>query len=98
MDNKSIEEEIIKKYQQDEKMMVLVFAQWCVNNDLNPVSLYEKAHPSQKDNTLLTEAIHLTVSKEEAGLISDDTLLGVLSLYGNDELAFVVSKEMVKKR
>ncbi|UTR16921.1 hypothetical protein MM221_01610 [Salipaludibacillus sp. LMS25] len=75
-------------------MMILIFAQWCINHDLNPEDIYLKAYPAQKGNKELKEAISLTVSKEEAGEINDETVLGVLSLFGNDDLAFIVSEEI----
>jgi hypothetical protein len=98
MYKKDLEEKIIQNYQNEEKMMILVFAQWCVNHDLDPVELYLKAYPDQASNQHLKEAIELTVSKDEAGGISDQTLLGVLSLYGNDDLAFIVNEEINKMR
>ncbi|MBP1155688.1 MULTISPECIES: hypothetical protein [unclassified Paenibacillus] len=94
MSNKELEEQIIRNYQRDEQMMILVFAQWCVNHDLDPTELYQRAYPQQASNQELQQAIELTVSKEEAGEIPDDTLLGVLSLFGNEELAFIVTEEI----
>jgi type III secretory pathway component EscR len=88
---KSREEQIIESYRRDEDMMILVFAQWCVNNGLDPHALYLQAYPEQENNEALRRAIALTVPEEEAGYISDDTVLGVLSLFGNDDLAFVVT-------
>ena len=49
-------------------------------------------------NQTLREALELTVPKEEAGEVKDQTLLGVLSLFGNDDLAFVVTEEMNKRK
>jgi hypothetical protein len=94
MDKKEVEKRIIENYQKEENMMILVFAQWCINHDLDPAALYTKAYPNQVNNPALLQALELTVSKEEAGEISNETLLGVLSLFGNDDLAFVVSDEM----
>lgn len=96
MDKKEMEEQIISNYRRDEKMMILVFAQWCINHDLDPVELYLRAYPDQANNQALKEAVELTVSKEEAGEVPDQTLLGVLSLFGNDDLAFIVTEEMAK--
>lgn len=93
-----MEEQIIQNYQKDENMMILVFAQWCVNNDLDPVDLYTKAYPNQSKNTALLQGIDLTVPKEESGHIDNQTVLGVLSLFGNDDLAFVVSEEIQKQQ
>lgn len=98
MNPKDMEELVVQHYQRDEQMMILVFAQWCVNNDLNPQEIYLRAYPDQKDNEPLRQGIALTVSKEEAGPIPDETLLGVLSLFGNEDLAFVVSEEISKRK
>lgn len=96
-DRKSMEEQIIESYKRDEEMMILVFAQWCVNNSLDPHSLYLQAYPEQAGNEALSNALALTVSLEEAGFISDDTVLGVLSLYGNDDLGFVVTEAISQR-
>ncbi|MEH7075712.1 hypothetical protein [Neobacillus drentensis] len=96
MNQKELEEKIIENYRGEEKMMILVFAQWCVNHDLNPEELYLRAYPNQAANPALREAIELTVPKEEAGEVGNQTLLGVLSLFGNDDLAFVVTEEINK--
>ncbi len=93
-----MEEQIIRNYQQDEQMMILVFAQWCINHDLDPAELYNKAYPTQAVNPALQQALDLTVPKEESGEIEDDTLLGVLSLFGNEDLAFIVTEEMNKRK
>ncbi|WP_404328778.1 hypothetical protein [Mesobacillus maritimus] len=98
MNKKELEEKIVENYQGEEKMMILVFAQWCVNHDLAPEELYLRAYPHQAANQALREALELTVPKEEAGEVSDQTLLGVLSLFGNDDLAFVVTEEINKKK
>ncbi|UNK20339.1 hypothetical protein MNQ98_10145 [Paenibacillus sp. N3/727] len=88
--DKTVEERIVESYRQDEDMMILVFAQWCVNHGLDPAELYRKAYPDQLVNERLARVLELTVSKEEAGDIPDQTLLGVLSLFGNDDLAIAV--------
>jgi hypothetical protein len=97
MNRKQMEEQIVQNYQRDEQMMILVFAQWCVNHDLNPAELYARAYPDQPHNESLQQAFDLTVPKEEAGDIPDNTILGVLSLYGNEELAFVVTEEISRR-
>jgi hypothetical protein len=94
MNNKEIEDKIISNYQKDENMMILVFAQWCVNKGLDPAKIYKKAYPDQGTNPSLQQGIDLTVPKEESEEIPDSTLLGVLSLFGNTELAIVVSEEI----
>jgi hypothetical protein len=96
MNQNDAQERILQSYQRDEKMMILIFAQWCINHDLDPVELYLRAYPDQQTNHALKEAIDITVPKEEAGEISYETLLGVLSLFGNEDLAFVVTEEMRK--
>jgi hypothetical protein len=98
MSRKELEEEIIRNYQRDEQVMILVFAQWCVNHGLNPAELYARAYPAQETNPLLLQAIELTVPKEESSEIADETLLGVLSLFGNDDLAFVVTEEIAQRQ
>jgi hypothetical protein len=98
MNRKQLEEQIIQNYQKDEQMMILVFAQWCVNQGLDPVELYQRAYPEQAGNEALRQAIELTVPKEEAGDIPNETVLGVLSLFGNEELAYVVTQEMEQKQ
>jgi hypothetical protein len=94
---KEIEEKVIGEFRRDEGMMILVFAQWCVNHGLNPEELYKEAYPNQGKNPLLTQMTELTVPKEEAEEIADQTLLNVLSLFGNEELAFVVSQKITKR-
>jgi hypothetical protein len=98
MNDKQLEEKIIENYQGEEKMMILIFAQWSVNHDLDPEELYLQAYPNQSANPALNEALELTVSKAEAGEIGDQTLLGVLALFGNDDLAFVVTEEIHKMK
>ncbi len=98
MNRNELEKKIVQQYQQDEKMMILVFAQWCINHDLNPIELYQRAYPNQGENQPLKDALELTVPKEEAGPIKNETVLGVLSLFGNEELAFVVSEEINKRK
>ncbi|WP_438432179.1 hypothetical protein [Gorillibacterium sp. sgz500922] len=98
MDRKEMEAEVIRRYRQDEEMMILVFAQWCVNRGLDPLDLYGRAYPGQLANPALAHALELTVPKEEAGEVDDDTLLNVLSLYDNADLAFVVSEEIARRK
>jgi hypothetical protein len=98
MHKKELEKRIIEQYQQDENMMILVFAQWCVNRDLDPISLYKRAYPSQQINNSLLKTIDLTVSKDESEDIADETVLNVLQLFGNDDLAFIVAEEIEKMK
>ncbi|MDT3427429.1 hypothetical protein J2Z22_002992 [Paenibacillus forsythiae] len=94
---KSVEDRIVESYRRDEEMMILVFAQWCVNNGLDPEALYLQAYPQQQGNEQLARALSLTVPVDESGFISDDTVLGVLSLYGNDDLAFVITEAIAAR-
>ena len=96
MNKKEMEEKIIENYRRDESMMILVFAQWCVNNDLDPEEMYLRAYPNQVANPALIHAMELTVPKEEAEYISFDTVIGVLSLFGNDDLAFIITEEVAR--
>lgn len=101
MNKKEIEEQVIKNYQDQEKNMILIFAQWCVNHDLDPEALYEAAYPNQMKNDVLLDALELTVSKKESDDIPDDMVLYALQLFGNDDLAFIVQEEieaLAKKR
>ncbi|SDO29999.1 hypothetical protein [Halobacillus aidingensis] len=95
--DRSREEEVIRNYQKGEKMMILLFAQWCINHDLDPVAIYKEAYPYQEKNKELVDAMELTVPKKESNYIDSETLLEVLSLYGNDDLAFVVS-DLISRR
>jgi len=95
---KQMEKYIIEQYQKDEKTMVLIFAQWCINNNLDPVVLYKEAYPTQLENHLLKEVIDETVSKEESEYISHEIVLQVLQYFGNDDLAFVVQNTVEKNK
>ncbi|WP_340013677.1 hypothetical protein [Paenibacillus sp. FSL K6-1318] len=96
--NKLIEEAVIETYKQEEEMMILVFAQWCVNHGLDPEEMYRQAYPNQQSNERLQQVQKLIVSKEEAGEIPDDTVLGVLSMFGNEDLAMVVSEAIAARK
>jgi hypothetical protein len=98
MSNKEFEEELIRNYQKEENMMILVFAQWCINNDIDPEALYRSTYPQQANNPALKQSLELTVPKEEAGEIPDDTVIGILSLFGNDELAFQVTEAINQRK
>ena len=93
MDRKERDEQVIHQYKQDEQKMILIFAQWCVNNELDPFEVYQKAYPNQPANTALEDAVELTLPPAEAHQISVETLLEILSLFGNDDLAFAVNAE-----
>ena len=78
-------------------MMILIYSQWCINNELDPVELYEKAYPGQLKNNALIEIIGETVPAKESAEITDQTVLNVLQLFGNDDLAFIVQEHIEKR-
>ncbi|WP_394120895.1 hypothetical protein [Planococcus donghaensis] len=94
MNNENRDEYIIKKYQQDEEVMVQLFVQWCTNHQLDPAELYQRAYPGQLQSPVLIAAIEQSDAAELE--IDHETLLDVLQMFGNDDLAFVVSEEIVK--
>ncbi len=84
-------EYIIQKYQEDEQIMIQLFVQWCKNQEIDPIVLYHKAYPAQNTN----EAMNVIIDQNEPLELEIDTgtLIEVLQLFGNDDLAFVVSEE-----
>ncbi|MFB5086783.1 hypothetical protein PGC35_06105 [Psychrobacillus sp. PGGUH221] len=89
-------DKVIEQYQNDEKMMISLYAQWCVNHEIDAVKLYKQAYPSQQDNELLVSIIDDT--EKNSLQVNTDTLLQVLQLFGNDDLAFEVSQAALKKK
>lgn len=94
MEYENRDEWIIKKYQQDEATMIQLFVTWSLQNELNPVQLYQRAYPAQSKNEALVRAVEEADPTEFE--ISNETLLDVLQLFGNDDLAFVASEEVEK--
>lgn len=94
MEYENRDDYIIKKYQQDEATMVQLFVNWSLSNDLDPLELYKRAYPVQSTNEVLIKALEDADSSEMD--ISDETILEILQMFGNDDLAFVVSEEMEK--
>src|SRR5690625_7754778 len=84
---------IINNYKEQEKMMILIYAQWCVNNGIDPIELYHEAYPEQQTNDVLEEAVRRTVSKEESDSISGDVLYQELVTYGSDGIAYLVEQK-----
>src|SRR5690625_1169835 len=62
--SKTVDERVIENYQKDEQMMILIFAQWCVNNEVDANELYKRAYPEQASNQLLANIFKETL---EAG-------------------------------
>lgn len=94
MEYKNRDEWIIKKYQQDEATMIQLFVTWSLQNNLDPVQLYQRAYPAQPQNEALVRAVEEADPAEFE--ISNETLFDVLQLFGNDDLAFVASEEIEK--
>src|SRR5699024_7246600 len=88
---------IIERYKEDDRMMVLVFAQWCVNESLDPLVLYREAYPNQPDNDLLINAIEDTASPKQAEKISHESIMQLLHMFGNDDLAYVVQAAYISR-
>jgi len=93
LENNTREEFIIKKYQEDEQIMIQLFVAWCLNHNLDPQILYSKAYPEQVVNETLQKTIK-EMDDVEPLEIEIQTLLDILQMFGNDELAFVVSDEI----
>lgn len=94
MEYENRDEFIIKKYQQDEQTMIQLFVQWCLNKQLDPISLYQRAYPDQAKNKTLVDIVEETDMEEME--IGDGTLLEILQMFGNDDLAFIVTEEIEK--
>ena len=93
MDFKNIDEQVIQKYQEDEQLMIRLFVQWCANHQLDPHELYKCAYPHQQENTVMKNIIELADAEDEIN-IDNETMLDVLQLFGNEDLAFVVADEI----
>ncbi|MCY8972260.1 hypothetical protein MOE37_11835 [Bacillus atrophaeus] len=92
------EKQLAEYYERDENMMILVFAQWCVNNDLDPLVLYQKAYPQQKLNESLKKTVdELVVPKAESERIPDQSVLAVLEMFGNSGLAEAVQEAIAAR-
>lgn len=81
------EQQMIERYQDEEQMMIVIFAQWCVNRGLDPLLVYREAYPEQDANPALASVIEQKFSPVQAQDITDDLLFTVLTLFGNDQLA-----------
>ena len=89
----SIDEQVIAKYKHDEKVMIQLFVQWCINHMVNPNELYARAYPEQQKNISLQEVLKEMDGAEEME-IDNETMLDVLQLFGNFDLAFILSEEI----
>lgn len=93
MEFKSIDEQVIQKYQEDEQLMIQLFVQWCVNHELNPNELYARAYPEQPENAALQKEVK-EMEDADPLEIDNETMMDVLQLFGNYDLAFVLSEEI----
>lgn len=97
MEFKNRDELVIQKYQEDEQMMILLFVQWCINHNLDATELYARAYPQQGVNPALQKTLSEITDKEKIE-IDDETMLDVLQLFGNFELALILSEEIEKAK
>ncbi|WP_088006812.1 hypothetical protein [Indiicoccus explosivorum] len=84
-----MDEQIIRKYREEEEVMIRLFVQWCRSRDIDPAALYTEAYPQQPANPILQAAME---HEDEEIDVSTDTMLEVLQLFGNDDLAFAVAE------
>jgi hypothetical protein len=98
MEFENRDEYIIKKYQQDENTMIQLFVHWCFNHHLDPTSLYARAYPYQPKNEALLKAAEEAKADLEKVEVGTATMLEVLQMFGNDDLAFVVAEEAEKSK
>ncbi|MDN7228940.1 hypothetical protein QWY15_16835 [Planococcus sp. N064] len=98
MEFENRDEYIIKKYQQDEDTMIRLFVHWCLNHDLDPVALYTRAYPHQPTNEALLNVVKETKTDPAEIEVGTATMLEVLQIFGNDDLAFVVAEEAEKSK
>ena len=93
MEFKSIDEQVIQKYQEDEQLMIQLFVQWCVNHELNPNELYARAYSEQPEHASLQKVLK-EMDDADPLAIDNQTMMDVLQLFGNYDLAFVLSEEI----
>jgi hypothetical protein len=93
MEFTNITEQVIKKYQEDEQIMIRLFIQWCAKHGLDAMDLYVRAYREQIGNAALKKALE-EEEVDEFVEIDHETMLEVLQLFGNNDLAFVISEEI----
>ncbi len=91
MNPKQLQEFIIQKYQDEERTMVHFFIEWCREHQHNSHEVYQLAYPNQPENPIISE-LSAELNEQAPLHIPTDTLLEVLQVFGNDELAFVISE------
>ncbi|WP_144513152.1 hypothetical protein [Bacillus sp. FJAT-22090] len=87
-------DKIIQQYQDDEHIMIQLFAAWCANHQLDAFALYAQAYPLQQKNIPLINAVKEI--ERDTLEIDTETVVNVLQLFGNEDLAFVVLQEAKK--
>ena len=95
---KTVDERVIENYQKDEQMMILIFAQWCVNNEVDANELYKRAYPEQASNQLLANIFKETLEAGKSDQVDDTTVFSVLEIFGNSDLAFEVQGVIDKRK
>jgi len=96
--SKTVDERVIENYQKDEQMMILIFAQWCVNNEVDANELYKRAYPEQASNQLLANIFKETLEAGKSDQVDDTTVFSVLEIFGNSDLAFEVQGVIDKRK
>lgn len=91
LDQQTIQDFIIKKYQDEERTMVHLFVEWCRSHHQDPHQVYQLAYPEQTENPILTEVLQ-ELDDQKPIHIPTNTLLELLQMFGNDELAFVITE------
>lgn len=89
----SIDDQVIKNYQKDEQVMIQLFANWCSNNQLDAMQLYANAYPNQEENRSLQKVMN-EFNESERIDVPNETMLDILQMFGNYDLAYVVTKEI----
>ena len=85
-----LSKKVIEQYQADEKVMIQLFIHWCKNKQLDPLIIYKEAYPHYPDTTMLEKSIEEMVDDESIH-VSKETLLHILEVFEQHELAYVVS-------
>src|SRR5699024_2224609 len=71
-------------------MMILIFGQWGVNNEVDAYELYKRAYPEQASNQLLANIFKETLEAGKSDQVDDTTVFSVVEIFGNSDLAFEV--------
>src|SRR5699024_9317506 len=91
------DEYIIQRSKENEEMMILIYAQWCINHDIVSHILYNKFYTDQTILSLLYDGMKSTVTNKESEEITEEMVIQLLKMYGNDDLAFAVQEKVDEK-